>query len=67
MPRADATPSPADAGAPRVELSRTKDGTHTWRVVVQADDSAEVALMAAKNVAIAIDRALAAQYDAPPS
>jgi hypothetical protein len=61
----DAVPTPADAGAPRVELSRTKDGTRTWRVVVQAGGSSEEALTFAQNVAMTVDAAFEARYRHP--
>jgi hypothetical protein len=63
MTPAAASPTPADAGAPRVEIARLKDGTRTWRIVAQASSRSEAALRLAQNVAMAIDAALAARYD----
>ena len=66
MPPAAASPNPADAGAPRVEIARLRDGTRTWRVVAQASSRSEAALRLAQNVAMAIDAALASRYDGDP-
>jgi len=49
---------PADAGAPRVELSRTMNGSTTWRIVAPAVDGSEDAMAAAVEVAVNTHRRL---------
>lgn len=58
-----AAPPPADAGAPRVELSRVANGNRTGRIVAVATDASAEALAAAKTAATEIDAELAARYD----
>ncbi len=61
------TTTPADAGAPRVEIARIANGQRTWRIVAIAADTSEAALDAAQDLAVRKDGELAARYDHPPT